>query len=118
MSIRQLLHATTLLLLISGTGFTYAADCVLNIARTACPGEEKESFSKCNGSASCEENKPAVSAAQCISKAKSSCANSRLTITKNKKVTAKFDGAALEGGRDFCLGHPDYPYAQQAACKN
>ena len=94
-----------------------AADCVLQITRTACPGQEKESFRKCNGSASCDEKKPAVSVAQCVSKAKSSCANSRLDITKYKKVTAKFDGADLEGGKDFCVGHPDFPFASKAECK-
>jgi len=111
-------HAAALLLLVLNVGVVYAADCVLQVTRTACPGEEKESFSKCNGAAGCEEKKPAASAAQCISKAKSSCANSRLTITKAKKVTAKFDGVDLEGGKDFCSGHPDYPYASKSACKD
>ncbi len=104
-------------LLVSGAGVASAADCVLQVTRTACPGEEKESFSKCGGTANCEEKKPAISAAQCASKAKADCANSRLTVTKNKKVTAKFDGADVEGGKDFCVGHPDYPYASKAACK-
>lgn len=111
-------HVATLIFLFASMSGAFAADCVLQVTRTACQGEEKESFSKCNGTASCDEKKPAASAAQCISKAKSSCANSRLTITKNKKVTAKFDGADLEGGKDFCEGHPDYPYAKKATCKD
>lgn len=110
-------YAIAFVMLTSVWSVAAAADCTLQITRTACPGEEKESFSKCGGAANCEEQKPAASAAQCISKAKASCANSRLTVTKNKKVTAKFDGEALEGGKDFCAGHPDYPFASKASCK-
>lgn len=118
MSIKKCAHAVALSLLLSYVSVASAADCVLQITRTACQGEEKESFSKCNGAASCEEKKPAISAAQCASKAKTSCANSRLTVTKYKKVTAKFDGVSIEGGKDFCAGHPDYPYANKPACKD
>ena len=110
-------YAVAALSLVAGMNVAYAADCVLQVTRTACPGEEKESSSKCNGTASCEEKKPAASAAQCVAKAKSSCANSRLTVTKMKKVTGKFDGEDLEGGKDFCAGHPDYPFASKASCK-
>ncbi|MGI9134680.1 MAG: hypothetical protein ACR2I0_12200 [Rhodoferax sp.] len=98
-------------------GNAFAADCVLAVSRTACPGQEKESFSKCDGKASCEETVPAASAAQCTLKAKSACSNKRLDITKYKKITAKYDGTALDGGKDFCIGHPDFPYASKAECK-
>ena len=74
-------------------------------------------FSKCNGNASCDEKVLVTSAAQCASKAKAGCANSRLTVTKYKKVTADYDGTAVEGGKDFCVGHPDFPYAKKAECK-
>ena len=110
-------HVVASLLFVSCTSIVSAADCVLQVTRTACPGAEKESFSKCDGKASCEEKKPAISAAQCASKAKASCANSRLTVTKYKKVTAKYDGADIESGKDFCIGHPDYPYSNKPACK-
>jgi hypothetical protein len=99
------------------TGSAMAADCVLNITRTACPGQEQESYSKCGGQQSCTEKKPAATAAQCLAKAKDMCKNSRLTVTKYKKVTAEFDGTALEGGKDFCVGHPDFPYASKPDCK-
>lgn len=99
------------------TSSAFAADCVLHITRTACPGQEKESFSKCDGKKSCDESKPASSQSQCVSKAKSSCANSRLTVTKYKAVTASFDGKQIEGGKDFCVGHADYPYANKPDCK-
>jgi len=111
------MHIATSLVLISCASFASAADCVLQVTRTACAGEEKESFSKCDGKANCEEKKPAVSAAQCASKAKSGCANSRLTVTKYKKITAKYDNVDVEGGKDFCTGHPDYPYASKPSCK-
>ena len=117
MKIRQCTKAILLATFISVTGFAYAGDCVMHITRTACPGAEKESFSKCDGKASCDEKKPAVSAAQCASKAKTSCANSRANVTKYKKVTATYDGADVEGGKDFCVGNPDYPYANKPDCK-
>lgn len=104
-------------LFLAVTGTAYAGDCVLQVTRTACPGKEKESFSKCNGKLSCDQNAPAASASQCATKAKSNCANKRYDITKYKKVTAAYDGAPVEGGKDFCVGHPDYPYANKADCK-
>ena len=116
MFIRKSISVVALFLLVSGAAS--AADCVLHVTRTACPGQEKESFSKCKGTASCDEKVLATSASQCVSKAKAGCANSRLTVTKYKKVTADFDGTAVEGGKDFCAGHPDYPFAQKADCKN
>ena len=116
MLIRKSTYVVALFLLASGVAA--AGDCTLHVTRTACPGQEKESFSKCNGTASCDEKKSAASASQCASKAKKEgCANSRLTVTKNKKVTAEYDGAPVEGGKDFCAGHPDFPYANKADCK-
>lgn len=116
MFIRKSVYVVALLLFVSGVAS--AADCVIHVTRTACPGQDKESFSKCNGNASCDEKALVVSASQCASKAKASCANSRLTITKYKKITADYDGAAVEGGKDFCIGHPDFPFAKKAECKN
>lgn len=107
--------AVALFVLVTGTA--YAGDCVLHVTRTACPGKEKESFSKCDGKPSCDQKIPVASASQCASKAKSNCANKRYDITKYKKVTASLDGAAVDGGKDFCAGHPDYPYANKADCK-
>jgi hypothetical protein len=95
----------------------FAGDCVLQITRTACPGQEKESFSKCDGKANCTESVPAASASQCTLKAKSGCTNKRYEITKYKKVSATFDGAPVEGGKDFCVGHPDFPFASKPDCK-
>lgn len=116
MLIRKSTYVVALFLFASGVAA--AGDCTLHVTRTACPGQEKESFSKCNGTASCDEKKSAASASQCASKAKKEgCANSRLNVTKNKKVTAEYDGAPVEGGKDFCVGHPDYPYANKADCK-
>jgi len=107
--------AVTLFLFASGTAF--AGDCVLQVTRTACPGQEKESFSKCDGKQSCSQSIPAASASQCASKAKSNCANKRYDITKQKKVTATFDGVPVDSGKDFCVGHPDYPYANKPDCR-
>lgn len=98
-------------------GSAVAGECLLQVTRTACPAQEKESFSKCDGTASCVENVPAASASQCASKAKSSCTNKRYDITKYKKITASYDGSAVQGGKDFCVGHPDYPHVNKPDCK-
>ena len=94
-----------------------AADCVLKVTRTACPGQEQESFSKCGGKASCVETKPASDAAACAAVAAAACTNTRTAVTKSKSVTAEFGGTAVEGGKNFCAGHPDYPYASKQECK-
>jgi predicted cobalt transporter CbtA len=117
MSMIRKLVLTSILSVMSAAA-VLADDCVLQITRTACPGKEAESFSKCGGKQSCTEIKPAASAAQCSAKAKEACANSRLDITKYKKITATFGGTPVEGGKDFCVGHPDFPYADQADCKD
>jgi hypothetical protein len=94
-----------------------AADCVLSVTRTACPGQQQESFSKCGGNASCIEKKPAADAATCAAVATAACANTRQQVTKNKRVTAEFNGSAVEAGKDFCAGHADYPHAAKQECK-
>jgi hypothetical protein len=112
------LFSTFAAIVVLGTALSaHANECVLQITRTACPAQEKESFSKCDAKASCTETVPAASASQCALKAKSSCANKRLDITKYKKVSATFGGTAVEGGKDFCVGHPDFPHAAKADCK-
>ena len=98
-------------------GSALAGECVLQVARTACPTKETESYSKCGGKAGCNETVPAASASQCSLKAKAGCTNKRYDVTKYKKVTATYDGAAVDGGKDFCTGHPDYPYANKPDCK-
>lgn len=109
--------ALAALLLTLAMGSTFAGECVLQVTRTACPGQEKESYSKCDGKPGCTESVPAASASQCALKAKSACANKRLEVTKYKKISATYDGSAVDGGKDFCVGHPDFPYAAKPDCK-
>jgi hypothetical protein len=91
-----------------------AGECVLKTTRVACPGKEKESYSKCGGQASCEEKVAADSAKDCAEKAAKSCDNSRPAITKSKTVSATFDGKALESGKSFCATErPDYNKCEQ-----
>ena len=115
MGFRKNVFSVALLALLAGSAF--ADDCVLQVTRTACPSKDAESFAKCNGKASCTETVPAASASQCMLKAKSACANKRLDVTKYKKVTATYGSAPVEGGKDFCVGHPDFPYANKPDCK-
>jgi hypothetical protein len=86
------------------------AACVVHYNRTACPGKEAESYSKCNGTKECDkEDSSAVSLKACEQAAASACANTRLTITKSKVITAKFNGKPLRGGGNFCASNrPDF----------
>ena len=82
------------------------AGCTVHYVRTACPGKEKESYSKCNGTKECDkEESSAVSLKACEQAAAAACANSRLTITKSKVITGKFNGKALRGGANFCASN-------------
>lgn len=88
-----------------------AGECVLNVTRTACPGQEATSYEKCGGEPSCEEVKKSATAEACAKEALKACENSpeRQKTTKSKSITAKFDDAPVEGGKNFCdEGRPDY----------
>lgn len=88
-----------------------AMDCIVHYNRTACPGKEEESYSKCSGSKECDKNEDASTEAACVALAKAACANSRLEITKSKRITARFEGKALKGpyGGNFCSqSRPDF----------
>ena len=89
---------------------TAQAACVIHYNRTACPGRETESYSKCNGTKECDkEDSGAVSEKACEQAAAAACVNTRLQITKSKVITAKFNGKALRGGANFCASNrPDF----------
>ncbi len=83
-------------------------DCALTYTRTACPGKEAESFSKCDGKATCSKSVSASSEDECRTAAVAACANDRTQITKSKVITAKYKGKALKsksGKDDFCLDY-------------
>jgi hypothetical protein len=93
------------------TSSAFAAECVVNTNRTACPGKEAESYSKCGGSKSCDKEEMVSTKEACIAAAKAGCPNSRLEITKSKIVKARFDGKSLPGpyGGSFCApNRPDF----------
>lgn len=84
----------------------YAGVCEIHYNRTACSGQEVASYKKCDGTKECTKKESAKDLADCQKKARKACANSRVTETKSKIITAKFDGAAVtstEGDADFCL---------------
>jgi hypothetical protein len=102
------------LLLLGLSVSAVAGECVLKTTRAACPGKEKDSYSKCNGQASCDEKVAADSAKECAEKAAKSCDNSRPNITKSKTVSATFDGKPVEGGKNVCATErPDYNKCEQ-----
>lgn len=81
------------------------AECALTYTRTACPGQEAESYKKCDGKQSCTKDVPAASEQACQQAAVKACSNDRLTITDSKEIKAKYKGKALKnkaGKDDFC----------------
>ncbi len=107
MKIRNLALAGMFLMSLSAAA---QAACVVHYNRTACPGQEAVSYSKCNGTKECDkEESSAVSLKACEQAAAAACPNSRLTITKSKVITAKFNGKPLRGGANFCASNrPDF----------
>ena len=88
-------------------------DCAIETTRKACPGQEAESYKKCDGKQSCTKYVPADSEAKCQAEAANSCSNDRLTITESKVIKAKYKGKDLKsksGKDDFCAD-----YAKRAA---
>lgn len=99
---KRLVGALGLLASIGLSGPVVADDsgCVVHYLRTACQGQETESFKKCDGQAECDKTKAADSAEACAAEALKSCENSRTDITKYKVITAKYNGEPLIGGFD------------------
>ena len=83
----------------------FAAECVVQYKRTACLGQEAESYSKCDGKQECDKVEEAATEEACAAAAEKACENARLTITMSKVVTAKFQGKALKGGQNFCAAN-------------
>jgi len=84
------------------------ADCDLTYTRTACPGQEAESYKKCDGKQTCTKHVAAASEAACADAAIQACSNDRLEITKSKVINAKYKGKPLKtkGGKDdMCLDY-------------
>jgi hypothetical protein len=85
-----------------------AADCAITYTRNACPGQEAESYKKCDGKQTCTKSVPAASADKCAEAAVQACSNDRLTITASKVISASYKGQALKskaGKDDFCLDY-------------
>jgi hypothetical protein len=84
------------------------ADCEITYTRTACPGQEAESYKKCDGKQSCSKKVAAASEAACAEAAVQACSNDRLEITASKVIHASFKGKALKtksGKEDMCLDY-------------
>ena len=96
-----------------GAAQAVAGSCDINTTRTACTGKEAISYKKCDGKPSCVKTVSVDTADACRAKAVAACANDRLDITKNKVITATFNGKPVQnkaGGADQCLD-----YAERAA---
>ena len=88
-----------------------AAECVMTVTREACPGHETSCYSKCNGQPTCDETKKVGSKDACEKEAIRNCTVFRPGETKTKKVSAKLNGEALNGGADFCSpAKPEYNF--------
>jgi len=86
------------MMLTSITASANAADCVIHYKRTACTGQDAESYKKCDGKQECDKNDAAATEADCTKAALSACDNARVDVTKYKVVTGTFKGAPLTGG--------------------
>jgi hypothetical protein len=83
-------------------------DCNVQYTRTACPGKEAESFSKCDGKASCVKHVEAATPQACQAAAVKACENDRLDVTKSKAIQATYKGQPLKsvsGRDDFCIDY-------------
>ena len=90
------------------TASAFAGTCEITTTRTSCPGKESLSYKKCDGKPTCADFQDLADAGQCKAAAIAACENARLTITKSKVITAKFDGAELKtdaGSTDFCTAY-------------
>jgi hypothetical protein len=108
MKSRYLIRTGAVLLLMATAGTATAGECAIEYVRTACSGQETESYSKCGGKQSCVLPETAASVQACQAAALKACANDRLKITKSKVVRAKFDGKAVmsaSGKEDFCADY-------------
>ncbi len=108
MKLQSLIRTSAVLVLIAAAGPAVAGECAIEYNRTACPGKEAESYSKCGGKQSCVQPEQTATAEACQAAALKACANDRLTITKSKVVTAKFDGKQVmsaSGKGDFCADY-------------
>jgi len=108
MKSHYLIRTSAVLLFMAAAGTAVAGECAIEYVRTACPGQEAESFSKCGGKQSCVLPEAAESAQACQAAALTACANDRLLITKSKVVRANFDGKAVmsaSGKEDFCADY-------------
>lgn len=102
----------------------HAGECAISVTRYACPGMEKESYSKCGGQQSCDTKHAANTAAACAALALKACENSRFDITKYKLIRAKFNGANVANGIDFCdkdsgayRVRDHFPFRNSAQCR-
>jgi hypothetical protein len=108
MKSHYLIRISAVLLFMAAAGTAVAGECAVESIRTACPGQEAESFSKCGGKQSCMTPESAGSTQDCQAAALKACANDRLSITKSKVVHASFDGKAVmsaSGKDDFCADY-------------
>jgi hypothetical protein len=83
-------------------------DCAITYTRSACAGQEAESYKKCDGKQTCTKNVAAASADKCLEAAVQACANDRLNITQSKVIHASYKGKALKsksGKDDVCLDY-------------
>ena len=82
-------HSTKLITTAIGLMFSaslFAGTCEIHFTRTACPGQEATSYSKCDGKQSCAETHPAASVADCKTMAMAACENKRLLRMFQKEI--------------------------------
>lgn len=100
------LLTASLLLAAGGALAEDKTDCAIKYTRTACAGQDKESYAKCDGKKSCVKYVAADTAETCAAEATKACANDRPTVTQSKVINATYKGKPVKtasGKTDFCL---------------
>lgn len=108
----KLIYTLTACSLMSAFGLSVASagdkGCAVTTTRNACPGQEAESYKKCDGKQTCTKDVSADSEAKCQEAAVASCSNDRLTVTQSKVIKATYKGKPLKskaGKDDLCLDY-------------
>jgi hypothetical protein len=97
MTVSKLIVAASLVL----SSSAFAGECLLSITRVPCPGKDVEAFKPYAGQKTTEEKKSSADAVACTKEAEKASKIVRKGTLAKKTVLAKFDGAAVDGGKEF-----------------
>ncbi len=80
----------------------FAGECEMVVNRTPCPGKTDEAFEPYNKVNPTTEKKASANEKACNEQAMKACKIIRKGTLAKKDITAKFNGAAIQGGKNIC----------------